>query len=60
VLLVEPQSGGSRPDLSALGAALGWARLDDVRLVARLPVDKRHNAKIDYVALAGLLDRGEV
>jgi acyl-CoA synthetase (AMP-forming)/AMP-acid ligase II len=60
VLLVEPQSGGSRPDLSALGAALGWARLDDVRLVPRLPVDRRHNAKIDYVALARLLDRGEV
>ncbi len=31
--------------------ALSWAFIDDVRVWDRLPVDKRHNAKIDYVAL---------
>lgn len=60
VLLVEPAREGCPPDVSALRSALDWARLDEARLVRRLPVDRRHNAKIDYVALARLLDRGEV
>ena len=30
---------------------LAWARLADVRIVARVPVDRRHNAKVDYPAL---------
>jgi len=34
-----------------LRQATAWARIDDVRVVPRLPVDKRHNAKIDYPAL---------
>lgn len=32
--------------------ALSWAQLDRVVFVDHLPVDKRHNAKIDYVELA--------
>jgi acyl-CoA synthetase (AMP-forming)/AMP-acid ligase II len=39
----------------ALAQELDWARLDDVRLVKHLPVDKRHNAKIDYPALLEML-----
>jgi acyl-CoA synthetase (AMP-forming)/AMP-acid ligase II len=34
---------------------LAWAALDEIRILARLPVDKRHNAKIDYPALRRLL-----
>jgi hypothetical protein len=30
--------------------------MDEVRFVAALPVDKRHNAKIDYPALQRMLD----
>jgi hypothetical protein len=30
---------------------LSWAELDQVIFLERVPVDKRHNAKIDYVAL---------
>ena len=32
--------------------ALSWAHLDEVMQVDYVPVDKRHNAKVDYVALA--------
>jgi acyl-CoA synthetase (AMP-forming)/AMP-acid ligase II len=34
---------------------LSWAKLADVRMVERIPVDHRHNAKVDYTALAALL-----
>ena len=32
--------------------SLSWANLDEVIQVDSVPVDKRHNAKVDYVALA--------
>jgi acyl-CoA synthetase (AMP-forming)/AMP-acid ligase II len=35
---------------------LAWARLDDVVVVDRIPVDRRHNAKVEYPALMRLLD----
>ena len=40
-----------------LARELDWALLDDIRLEKRLPVDKRHNAKIDYPALLQMLRR---
>jgi acyl-CoA synthetase (AMP-forming)/AMP-acid ligase II len=36
-------------------ATLAWTALDEVRVCASIPVDKRHNAKIDYPALARML-----
>lgn len=39
---------------------LAWAGLDEIRRVAKVPVDRRHNAKVDYPALGRLLgDRGD-
>jgi hypothetical protein len=35
--------------------SLTWAQLDEIRPMPRLPVDKRHNAKIDYPALREML-----
>jgi len=35
--------------------ALAWAVLDEVRRVAAIPLDARHNSKIDYPALSKLL-----
>ncbi|MDO4245718.1 MAG: hypothetical protein Q4C89_06830 [Deinococcus sp.] len=35
----------------ALAEALAWARLQDIREVAEIPLDRRHNAKVDYVRL---------
>lgn len=42
---------------SDLAGALAWAKPDVVRFVPALPVDRRHNAKIDYPALRRLLER---
>ena len=37
---------------------LAWARVTEVLVVDAIPVDKRHNAKVDYPALRALLERG--
>ncbi len=42
----------TRPgDVEAIQDLLRWAPIDQVRVWKRLPVDTRHNAKIDYPAL---------
>jgi acyl-CoA synthetase (AMP-forming)/AMP-acid ligase II len=41
----------------ALLRVMAWAHLDEVRALASIPMDKRHNAKIDYVSLAAALSR---
>ena len=41
-----------------LDSRLAWARLDNVVVVEALPLDKRHNAKIDYPALQKMLRGG--
>ncbi|MGA3048248.1 MAG: AMP-binding protein [Terracidiphilus sp.] len=46
------------PAHSAVEAAresLQWAFIDEVRLLRSIPMDKRHNAKVDYVALRKIL-----
>ncbi len=40
---------------ATLRATLAWAGLDEICILPRLPVDKRHNAKIDYPALRRLV-----
>lgn len=47
--------GGADPD--ALRRSLSWADLDAVHRVRRMPLDRRHNAKIDEPALRRLLER---
>lgn len=54
LLLVQP-SPGAAPDLAALAGTLAWARLQELREYPAIPVDRRHNAKIDYTALAALV-----
>jgi olefin beta-lactone synthetase len=44
-------------DLEGLRTALAWANLDEVRVCRRIPVDKRHNAKIDYPSLYRMLEQ---
>ncbi len=43
---------GEPVSADAILSSLAWAQLDQVVLLDHVPVDKRHNAKIDYVALA--------
>ncbi|MBI2809045.1 MAG: AMP-binding protein [Planctomycetes bacterium] len=58
ILAIEFYEGRRPHDLDALRAALAWAQLDEIRPCPHIPVDKRHNAKIDYPALNRLLDKG--
>jgi len=57
ILMVEPGGGFDAEFESAVLARLDWARLDKVVVVDQIPVDRRHNAKIDYVAIARLARR---
>lgn len=49
VLVVETEGRASTKEIRQ---SLSWAELDQVVSVDRIPVDKRHNAKVDYTALA--------
>ena len=51
ILFVDGYSDADRPDIEAIQRSLAWAHLAVVRLVPEIPVDRRHNAKVDYVAL---------
>jgi acyl-CoA synthetase (AMP-forming)/AMP-acid ligase II len=57
LLLVEPAYPLYDGELDVLKQSLAWAHLDAIRVIARLPVDRRHNAKINYPALYRLLAR---
>jgi acyl-CoA synthetase (AMP-forming)/AMP-acid ligase II len=54
VLAVEsyPREGVDAEELKRL---LAWARVAEVRRVPHIPVDKRHNAKVDYLGLKELM-----
>lgn len=54
VLVVQMDAGAS-PPRDTLMRRLAWAHLADVLIVERIPVDRRHNAKIDAPALHRLL-----
>lgn len=45
------------PGTETLARIFAWARFDAIQIYRHLPVDKRHNAKIDYPALKDLLTR---
>ena len=57
ILTIEYFDGRTTSDLTALRQALAWARFDEVRVCREIPVDSRHNAKIDYPRLHQLLDQ---
>jgi acyl-CoA synthetase (AMP-forming)/AMP-acid ligase II len=54
ILVVEPED-NAVPPRDALMTRLVWARLADVLAVRRIPVDRRHSAKVDYPALRRML-----
>jgi len=55
-LLVEPRRGAVVDEMS-IRRAIPWAHVDNVQRVGRLPVDRRHNSKIDYPAVRRMLKR---
>jgi acyl-CoA synthetase (AMP-forming)/AMP-acid ligase II len=54
ILFVQP-SGSIPLDHAALGETLAWARIDEIRELREIPLDRRHNAKVDYGRLAELV-----
>jgi acyl-CoA synthetase (AMP-forming)/AMP-acid ligase II len=57
VLALESNSWWWLPNLLELTRRLAWAEIDELRMYRRLPVDARHNAKIDYPRLVRLLQK---
>jgi acyl-CoA synthetase (AMP-forming)/AMP-acid ligase II len=57
LLLIEPTYPLYDGELDTLSQSLDWAHLDAIRIVPHIPVDRRHNTKVDYPALAKLLER---
>jgi olefin beta-lactone synthetase len=56
ILLVEASKG--EVNWEELEKSLAAAYIQAVKTCRKLPVDRRHNAKIDYPALVKLLERG--
>ena len=54
ILFVQPLK-KSTLDLNALHTALAWAQLDEIRTIHQIPLDKRHNTKVDYHTLKKLI-----
>jgi olefin beta-lactone synthetase len=57
LLAVEPCKQLAPDELSALERTVAWAKLDAIQPLRHIPVDRRHNAKIDYLALYRMLER---
>ncbi len=58
VLVVEWSSGRCARNASALKERLRWASVDRVIPMRRIPLDRRHNSKIDYPSLLAALSAG--
>jgi hypothetical protein len=56
VLAIELYAPQDEQWLDRLAETLSWAALDEIRILPRMPVDKRHNAKIDYPSLRRLFE----
>jgi len=54
-LLLLQMKGVAHAGISALHNLFEWAELDEVQIVKKIPVDQRHNAKVNYPELLDLL-----
>jgi acyl-CoA synthetase (AMP-forming)/AMP-acid ligase II len=57
LLVIESKPEFDQAAMQTLRKDLLWSSVDKIRILGRLPVDKRHNAKIDYPTLQRLLDK---
>jgi acyl-CoA synthetase (AMP-forming)/AMP-acid ligase II len=55
ILAVDLYDPTVKPNLASFKDSLAWAHIDEIRVFRHLPVDTRHNAKIDYPALRKML-----
>jgi olefin beta-lactone synthetase len=58
-LVVEPAAGSTAAELGLLTSRLTWAQIERVLVLPRIPVDRRHNAKVDYPGLDRILKKLE-
>jgi len=56
VLVVEPTTHSRSRLWADFKSELAWAHVERILVVPRIPVDRRHNAKVDYPALARLIE----
>lgn len=54
-LLVVEGTRLSEENLAGLKSSLSWAAVDEIRVLRRIPVDARHNAKVNYPQLLRLI-----
>lgn len=59
VLAIEVGSGLTEAGLAELKSALQWTAVDDIRVLKHIPLDARHNAKVNYPKLLRVIGRGE-
>ncbi|MGB0034152.1 MAG: AMP-binding protein [Candidatus Acidiferrales bacterium] len=57
LLAVELDKGSGAGIVAAVQNAVRWARIDSVRVLPKIPVDKRHNSKVNYPELRKLIRR---
>lgn len=55
LLAIEAGSGLTESLLGELKTALRWAAVDDIRVLKHIPVDARHNAKVNYPRLLRMM-----
>ncbi len=55
LLVIEPEGSLAESSKKEIEAACAWAHIPEIRVLRRMPVDGRHNAKIDYPRLKKLL-----
>jgi acyl-CoA synthetase (AMP-forming)/AMP-acid ligase II len=58
-LVVEPAADATAAELGLLTSKLGWAQIERLLVLPQIPVDRRHNAKVDYPGLMRVLERLE-
>ena len=54
-LVVEPAANATAAEWVLLKSRLAWAQIERVLVLPRIPVDRRHNAKVDYPGLDRIL-----
>jgi len=57
VLAIETAQGETAHVQETLCQTLAWAQLDAILVLDHIPMDKRHNAKVDYPALRQAVQR---
>jgi acyl-CoA synthetase (AMP-forming)/AMP-acid ligase II len=56
-LVVESPSGAESVNPAEIASRIPWCRVDEVVQVRHMPLDRRHNAKVNLPSLLELLDR---